>query len=442
MRKLLKKILPFWLQKKIRPTAHGFLALLAALRYFFPARQLVVIGVTGTAGKSTTIQMLAHILNSSGNKCGYITTVGYFDGKQEHLNTHGLSMPSGPVIQRALSEMLDNKCKFAIIEVTSEGLQQNRHLGIGFDATIFTNLSAAHIEAHGSFKQYKRAKGKLFQNTKIIGVNLDDENSDYFLAFKAQGKFGVTFMTDQSLAMQIAMRHMVSNIYMGEALQSDNHQSSFTLKGQQFKVLLPGEFNAYNALLAVATANVFGVSLKDAAVALQAFTEISGRMQEIKNNIGIQIFLDYAPEPIGMQNALETVTHMPPEQGIHRGRVIHVFGATGGHRDVAKRFEFGEISAHYADVIIITNDDVYDSDPETIAKDIFAGIERAKEKKVKDILTILDRKQAIRKALEIAEPRDTVLITGKGSEQFLVLPGNNRIAWDEKKVIEEILTTP
>ncbi len=345
-----------------------------------------------------------------------------------------MSMPSGYVIQSSLAHMLENGCKYAIVEATSEGLAQNRHAGTEFAMALFSNLAPAHIQSHGSFKHYMRAKGKLFKHAKIIGANLDDLNSDYFLSFKAKNKFGVTFMSDDSPAMQVAMRNMVTNVYMGESLQSENLKSTFTLKGVNFEICLPGKFNAYNALLASSAANVLGVNLEQIKIALETFTEISGRMQQVKNSKGFQIFLDYAPEPFAMQNALETISAIPD-----RKEIIHVFGSTGGHRDIAKRFEFGEISARFADTIIITNDDVYDSDPEEIARNIFEGIDRAKDKRAKNIFTVLDRKEAIAKALQIANSGDVILITGKGSEQFLVLPNNQRVEWDEKKIIEDLI---
>ena len=164
--------------KKSRPFYHGLMAELAAFFYGYPSKKVVVIGVTGTSGKSTTIQMLSNILNFAGKKCGYITTVGAFDGNNEKINKEGLSMPPGPQIQKKLSEFLKNGCKYAIVECTSEGLAQNRHLGTKFSLAILTNLYGAHLEAHGSFENYKKAKLKLFKKCGIIVVNLDEPNAE------------------------------------------------------------------------------------------------------------------------------------------------------------------------------------------------------------------------------------------------------------------------
>lgn len=429
--KIIKAILPPAAIKLIRPFGHGFLAYAAALSSGFPSRKLVVIGVTGTAGKSTTVQMLAKILNTTGHKTGYITTVSFFDGDAEFVNRHGMSMPSGSEIQNSLQTMLNNKCRYAIIEATSEGLAQNRHLGTGFNAVLVTNISPAHIEAHGSFESYRNAKLKLLGALKrrtrtIIGLNLDDENVNIFASQASTVKFGIAFEPSKE-------GNPTVHVYKGLELEV-SETSKFRVGNVQFKIPLPGRFNAYNALMASACASEFGVKLEDCAQALMGFKEVAGRMQQISNTKGVKIYLDYAPEPAGMRAALETVHALP-----HK-RLIHVFGSTGGHRDIGKRFEFGDISSQYADIIIITNDDVYDSEPVKIAGDIKTGIERNdKRKKNQQILEILDRREAIKHACEMLEEGDILIFTGKGSEQFLVLPGNQRIEWDEKKVIEGYL---
>jgi UDP-N-acetylmuramyl-tripeptide synthetase len=415
---IIKAILPKSWLKKIRPFGHGFLAYLAAVWYGFPARKMTVIGITGTSGKSTTTQILSKILNQAGKQTGYITTVEFYDGRKTTLNKHGMSMPGRFLLQRELAEMVAVGCTHAIVECTSEGLSQNRHLGIDFDVALITNLTDAHLEAHGGFEKYKLAKAKLFKaldhskkKHKIIGLNLDDKHSSFYGAFKASETFGIS-------------------------LKDSKHNSTeFEFEGNTFKVHLQGEFNVYNALMAVACASKLGVN--DPHIiqkALDQIIEIPGRMQLIENQKGFKVYLDYAPEPAGMSSALKAVAMMP------HAKLIHVFGSTGGHRDSSKRFEFGKISSSYSDVIIITNDDVYDSDPEEIAGDIEKGIATNPNRKENiKVLTILDRKEAIRAAIQLAQTDDILIITGKGSEQFLVLPGNERIEWDEKRIIEELL---
>jgi UDP-N-acetylmuramoyl-L-alanyl-D-glutamate--2,6-diaminopimelate ligase len=441
MRKFIKQFIPERLLDWIRPYYHGVLAWDAGIYFDRPSERLVVVGITGTAGKSTTTHMLAHILNKSGVRAGYITTVDFFDGKKDYLNKHGLSMPNEITLQRELHAMVMNKCRVAIVECTSEGLAQNRHWGINFDMAMITNLSAAHLEAHGGFEQYRAAKAKLFGGLikakrksffprKIIGLNLDDKELKYFDQFKADQNFGISFSADEFPEM--------NRVYRGREIPG-----GLEILGRRLYLKLPGEFNLQNALMALAIANELGVSVGNAVESLANFKTMPGRMEEIDSGRGFKIFVDYGCEPVSIKAALTAVNQIP------HNRIIHVFGSTGGHRDTSKRFIFGRTSAELADVSIITNDDVYDSDPQKIAEDIVAGIKqvtsnpsaslRAGKLQVTSVETILDRKQAIRRALSIAQPNDIVLITGKGSEQFLVLPGNKRIDWDDREVVREEL---
>ncbi len=426
---LIKFLLPTWLINLLRPWYHGGIALLADYYFDEPSKNLTVIGITGTAGKSTTTHLLAKILNTAGKKCGYITTVSFFNGEHEQLNKHGLSMPGGWLLQKQLRAMVKHDCKFAVVECTSEGLAQNRHLGIDFDYALFTNLSEAHIKAHGSWENYKAAKGKLFSALgvsqtgvakKTILVNLDDPSAEFFLGFPAAQKIGVSF-SGKTLAK-------LQKVY-----QATMTKNGFELGGQSFNVRLLGEFNKHNAALAVATAESLGVGLPVAVKALNEFKVIPGRMEEIENAKGFRVIIDYGCEPASFAAALEAANVLPHKQ------LIHVFGSTGGHRDNKKRFLFGQTSAKYANKIIITNDDVYDSDPEKIAKDIEAGIKSEVGSRKSEVRKILDRREAIKYALSIAAVGDLVLITGKGSEQFLVLPGNKRIDWDDREVVRETL---
>lgn len=429
-----RAIIPKFLFKLAQPIYHGFMARLASTYYGAPSQKLFVIGVTGTAGKSTTVMMTAQILNYSGKKTGYITTTGSFDGQETKMDIQGLSMPGGWTLQKQLAEMVAKGCQYAIVECTSEGLAQNRHLGINFQITLFTNLSPAHIDSHGSFEKYRAAKGKLFaalarnQNPTqptLIGVNLDDPNKNYFLNFTATHKFGVSMRTDTPKPEGIT-------VFVAENVQVSDH-ISFIVNKVHFNLRMFGTFNVTNALLAIATSNMLGIALDSSAEALANIGTVPGRMETIMAPNGATIIVDYAPEPAAMEASLKAVSLLP------HTKIIHVFGSTGGHRDVGKRFIFGELSAQTADTIIITNDDVYDSDPREIASNIHEGIDRVQNKKATTIEVVLDRKQGIARALGIAQPQDIILITGKGSEQFLVLPDNVRIPWDDRAIVKELL---
>ena len=428
---IIKTLLPKWLLKFIRPYYHGAMALLAHIYYGRPSSRLVVIGITGTAGKSTTAAMLSAILNSAGKKCGFVTTVNFFDGEKDYINKHGLSMPGGFILQKSLRQMADRGCKYAIVECTSEGLAQNRHLGINFDMALFTNLSRAHLQAHGSFNNYQKAKSKLFAclmgsgkksffSQKMLGVNLDDPLAGFFLSFAADVKFGVTFKN-----LQVAS---VNKIFAGQMLGP----GKFNLNSCEFTLNILGDFNSQNAGLAAAAANILGCNLASCSSALQNFRGVRGRMEQVPNNRGINIIVDYGCEPASFLAAVEAAAQLP------HGRLIHVFGSTGGHRDSSKRFEFGKTSAQFSDYIIVANDDVYNSDPKEIAANIELGIKSFELRKPKYEI-ILDRRAAILRALSVAQKNDLVLVTGKGSEQFLVLPGNRRIQWDDVSVVKEEL---
>jgi UDP-N-acetylmuramyl-tripeptide synthetase len=436
-----KIFIPDFMLKKIRPVWHGFLAFIASARFGFPSQSMVVIGITGTAGKTTTTQMLAAILNAAGKRTGFITTAGYSLGDGSKENSKSLSMPGGFLMQGLLTDIHDAGCKYVIIECTSEGLAQNRHLGINFDAAILTNLYPAHLDAHGSsIENYRKAKGKLFEalelgqrkevfREKILGLNAEGEHAEYFAHFKADRKFAVINGTSD-VAIASGVRLGAKSMYAIENISFNDFSVSFAISDTKFNLPIAGEFNAWNAGLAAATAHMLGIDLKVSADALVNFYGVPGRMQLLMG-LNFSAVIDYAPEPIGMSNALQSVTAMP-----HK-RIIHVFGSTGGHRDIAKRAEFGAISAEYADQIIITNDDVYESDPQKIADDVLGGVNSVTNKKPY-VQIILDRREAIAEAIKSANQGDLILITGKGSENFLVLPGNKRIPWNEAAIVKEL----
>ncbi len=430
MKSLIRSLIPKSLFKTFQPIYHGLIARYASVYFGNPSKKLFVIGVTGTAGKSTTVMMCAQILNFAGKKTGYITTAGSHDGNTASVNKHGMSMPGGWMLQQQLAEMVSNGCVYAIVECTSEGMAQNRHLGINFQAALFTNLSPAHLDSHGSFENYRDAKGLLFATlaknpNSLLGVNLDDPNKNYFLNFKAGKKFGISTRIDtpkpNDITSLIAQRVEVSE------------HIAFSVKDVEFRLKMFGTFNVTNAMLAIGAAQMLGIPLTTSRDALANIGTVPGRMEIIKTPNSATVVVDYAPEPAAMEASLRAVMLLP------HMKIIHVFGSTGGHRDVAKRFIFGEISAKFADTIIITNDDVYDSDPQEIASNIQEGINRQSKKKVSTTEVILEREEAISRALELAGPGDIVLITGKGSEQFLVLPNNERIEWDDRKVVKQLL---
>jgi UDP-N-acetylmuramoyl-L-alanyl-D-glutamate--2,6-diaminopimelate ligase len=305
-----------------------------------------------------------------------------------------MTMPGRFKIQKFLRKAITSDCQYVVLEVTSEGILQYRHKFIAFEAAVFTNLSPEHIEAHGGFENYKKAKGKLFGTAKKIHViNVEDENADYFLSFPAEKKY--TY-----------------------GLEKGNFKNSDI----QFNLKLPGKFNIYNALAATCVALSQGIKLDVCKRVIEKIGEIPGRMEEVISQ-PFKVFVDFAFTP----NALEKVYQVLKPQ---KRKMICVLGSCGGGRDKWKRPELGRLSIKYCDEIIVTNEDPYDENPMEIIEQVVKGTNgRAKK--------ILDRRKAIREALELAQAGDTVIITGKGCEPLMVEARGKKISWDDRQVARE-----
>src|SRR4030042_6922725 len=306
-----------------------------------------------------------------------------------------MTMPGRFKIQSFLRKAVNSSCQYVVLEVSSEGIKQHRHRFIDFDAAVFTNLTPEHIEAHGGFENYKKAKGKLFQATKNIHIiNVEDKNADYFLQFSAKKKY-------------------TYGLHSGEVKNSDI----------QFNLKLPGEFNVYNALAATCVGLSQGVSLDICKRAVEKIDKIPGRM-ELVISAPFKVFVDYAFTP----NALEKVYHNLGRSKAQANKLICVLGACGGGRDKWKRHILGQIAGKYCDKVIITNEDPYDEDPEKIIDQVAEGAGGRAEK-------IPDRREAIKRALSSAGPNDVVILTGKGSEPWIIEKGGRKVPWDEKSVV-------
>lgn len=323
-------------------------------------------------------------------------------------------MPGRWKMHAFLRRAVDAGCTHAVIECPSEGLAQGRHLGVHFDCAVFTNLHPEHIEAHGGFENYQRAKAILFKATKHIHIiNADDEHAEFFASFSARAK-------------------LFYGIHGGELRASDldvhDDHASFSVYGTRFDLRLGGEFNVYNALAALSVAAMYGVDLPSAKPTLESIVEVSGRLQWLQR-APFGAVVDYAHTPDSLEAVYRT---LKPEQG----RLICVLGAAGGGRDKWKRKKFGELADVYCDTIFLTNEDPFDENPERIVEDIAAGISGPSQKKVE---RIMDRKAAIHAALTEAQPGDIVVITGKGSETSMALAGGKKIPWSDAAIVQEFL---
>jgi len=439
---LLKKIIPKKLYKKLQPIYHYLLAKLSALIYFYPSNKMIVVGVTGTTGKSSTCYFIAQILESAGFKVGMSTTTLFKINKTEWLNNKKMTMPGRFFLQKLLKKMLKNKCEIAIIEITSEGIKQFRHLGISYDILVFTNLYPEHIESHGSFEKYRYTKGCLFNYLssckkkklskifhkeikkreieklealkKTIIVNLDDKYAEYFLSFWAEKK--ITYSIN-------------------------NKNSDIKLDDLNLKINLLGEYNKYNILPSIAIARILNISENKIKNIIKNLKPLPGRLEFIENNLNIKILIDYAFEPKAIEKLYEVIKYM------EHNRIIHVLGSCGGGRDKSRRPILGRLAAENADIVIITNEDPYDENPQEIIDQVANGVEEIFNKKITDyglLITdylhkILNRREAIKKALQIAETGDLILITGKGAEQKMCLANGKLIDWDDREVVREEL---
>ncbi len=404
---------------------HFSLAFLGGLFYRFPSRNIKVIGVTGTSGKSTTVFLLSKILEKSGYKVAYISSIKFKLGKEEWENKLKMTMPGRMKIQRFFRKAVNKKCDYAILEVTSEGVKQFRHKFIDFDVCCFLNLKPDHIESHGSFERYKEAKIRLFsalekskKRERTIVVNLDDESSPDFLKFEVEKKIGFTLQGNN------IRQRLVGGLVWPEKINLEKSSSDFVIKGVSFHLNLPGLFNVQNALCAISVALSQGISLPEISKSLREVKKIEGRMEKVINK-PFFVFVDYAHTPYSLEEVYKTLKRSYPSSSL-----ICVLGAAGGGRDKWKRLVMGEIAKNYCDEIIITNEDPYDEKPQEIINQVARGTEgRA--------IRILDRKEAIRKALSLARENDVVIITGKGSEPWMCVAGGKKIPWDDRKIVRE-----
>ncbi len=436
MKKLIKRLIPSWLLS----IYHWKLALLGALVYGWSSRKLKVIGVTGTKGKSTVVVLAGKILEESNKKVGWISSLTINDGKNKVMNPYHMTMPGRFFIQKTLAQIVKNGCQYALVEVTSEGIKQSRHRFINWTGAVFTNLAAEHLEAHGGFANYRKAKEKLFaatsKNLDSFGVyNLDDEDVEYFLKYPVKKKIGYGMSLrgaaavsggDAAIPRDYFAEFILSgaNVLAMTGIKLSANGSEFAINGVQFKTNLLGEFNVYNCVAAAAIGQVCGISLERAAQALGKIQSIPGRLEIINEGQDFTVVVDLAHTPDSFAKVFQLFKSLP------YNKIISVFGSAGGGRDKWKRPELGKIASQYSDQIFITNEDPYDEDPLKIADEILAGCDKNKA----DI--ILDRRQAIAKALSLAQAGDIILILGKGTEQTMVI-GTNKIDWDDRIVVKD-----
>jgi UDP-N-acetylmuramoyl-L-alanyl-D-glutamate--2,6-diaminopimelate ligase len=416
----IEKIVPKKLYKAAQPTYHFLMAWLGAVIYRMPAKELYVIGITGTKGKSSVGEMVNAILEDAGYKTALANTIRLKIGEDSKPNKFKMSMPGRFYLQKFLRGAVKSGCTHAVVEMTSEGSKFFRNKFIPEDAFIFTNLTPEHIESHGSFEKYKEAKLNIARNIKkpeqinknlnksgqTIGViNIDDAEHEEFYEVGYDKKVGysITDAKPLDLSHGIKMRFGKSTIYSN----------------------LEGEFNAYNILAAASLCEAMGISHDNIRRGIENLTEIPGRVQKIKSNKGFEIVIDYAHTA----ESLEALYKAFPNQ-----RKICVLGNTGGGRDKWKRPVMAQVAETHCDEIILTNEDPYDEDP----MKIISEMEEALQNKKASI--ILNRREAIHTAITKAGPKSVVLITGKGTDPYIMEADGKKTPWSDYEVSKEELS--
>ena len=417
----LKRIIPDWLLQSIRPPYHYLLAWCGAGWYRHPSRKLTVIAVTGTKGKSTVVELITTILEGDNKKVASLSTIQFKIGDQVHPNPYKMTTPGRFFIQRFLRRAVEADCTHVVIEMTSEGAKQFRHRFIEFDALVFTNLTPEHIESHGSFENYKNAKlaiaRQLEQSAKqprYIVANTDDEHGADFLNISVEEKIPYGLST-----LKLYTLHKD-----GVGLIFQDAEEEIALR-----VPLVGLFNVYNALAAIMLTKHLGVPFSAIEKSLRDLPTIKGRVEHFPSPETaakkIWAVVDYAHTPDSLQKLYEAFKDVPK---------VCVLGNTGGGRDTWKRPEMGQIAEQHCEHIILTNEDPYDENPRQIVEDMAKGITDQNKLEI-----IMDRRLAIRSALERAPDGSYVIVSGKGTDPYIMGPHNTKEPWSDAAVVKEEL---
>ncbi len=395
---------------------------LVSARYGNPAKHLRVIAVTGTNGKTTTVNYINEILKESGNVTAMFSTAVIEVAGKRRVNDLNATVASTERMQQFFRDAKRAKVDFVVLEVTSHSLQQHKLSTVPIEVAVMTNLTQDHLDYHKTMDHYAAAKGILFaKKPKFIVLNRDDEWFDFFNQFQASSQ-KITYGQRDDAEARISKLKLYKK--GSEATIIIDHQTKLELA-----TALPGEFNVYNMTAAAATAYVLGVKLRDIVEGVANLEGVPGRFERVVEGKGFDVIVDYAHTPDALEKLLTAA------RSITKNRVILVFGATGD-RDKGKRPIMGEIAAKYADRVILTDDESYSEDPQSIRNQVREGIEKAGGKVRMN--EIGDRRDAIAKALSIAMKGDTILITGMGHEQYRIVNGE-RLPWNDGDVVRELI---
>ena len=429
------------------PDVRAAMAAAAAVFFDEPSKELVTIGVTGTEGKTSTVDFIWQLLRLAGKKAGFSSTVSFSLGNEPVANPAHQTTPESVTVQERLARMRDNGCEYAVVEASSHGLSPRtaRLLHVHFDAGVCMNVTQEHLEFHGTFEQYRYDKAHLFRSLdthahqKKSGtvaafgvVNLEDPSAAYFARATKQPVFGFSLQKYTDAAVSAPFLNFAGGLY-ADNVQEGERGLTFTIHAacngvqQVYNAVAPvtGFFNVYNILAAlIVVHNLTGVPFDTLIPLLHRLVPVRGRMCRIEAGQAFEVLIDYAHTPSSFQVIMPSVRDRVKAKG---GRVIAVFGS-GGERDTVKRPEQGRIAGTYCDTIILSDEDPRGEDPVALLEMIAAGC--PDKKRGEELLIIPDRPTAVRTAFSLAQPNDAVLLLGKGHENSII-GKNGAIPYDE-----------
>jgi UDP-N-acetylmuramoyl-L-alanyl-D-glutamate--2,6-diaminopimelate ligase len=418
-----RKVLPKGILHGVEEVYRKGRVQLVSARYGNPAKNLRVIAVTGTNGKTTTVNYINEILKESGLKTAMFSTATIEITGKRQINDLNATVALTQQMQEFFRDAKRAEVDYVVLEITSHALHQHKLATVPIEVAVMTNLTQDHLDYHGTMEKYAEAKGILFaSDPKFIVLNRDDEWFEFFDKFPASGQ-KITYGEHNDAEAKIDYVKLYKK--GSEATIVIDHQTKLHLA-----TALPGKYNVYNMVAAASTAYLLGIKLTDIVEGIANLEGVPGRFERVAEGLGYDVIVDYAHTPDALEKLLEAA------KSVTKNRVILVFGATGD-RDKSKRPIMGEIAARMADRIILTDEESYNEDPQAIRDQVREGIEDAHGNA--KMTEIPDRRDAIEKALSIATKNDTILITGMGHEQYRIVNGE-KLPWNDGDVVRQILT--
>ena len=389
-----------------------------AHKYKFPGKRMRVIGVTGTNGKTSTCFMIWKMLNEAGHKTGLMTTVAWGVDKLEEQIEHMTTVDT-ETLNKRMQRIAESGAEYLVLEITSHALAQNRIYGVPIEIAVMTNVTHEHLDYHKTFKNYRDAKRKLFKVAKYGVINEDDGSWSYFASDVDEYiTYGINGGILKAEKIELA----------AEGVKYEVKEADEKLK---IRTHIPGKFTVYNSLAATAVGLKLGLTKKQIEDGILALVSVEGRMNRVNEGQDFEVIVDYAHTPDAFIKVFESVV---PSK---RARIISLFGGAG-RRDESTRAERGEIGAKNSDIVIITEDDSRDEDRTLIAEEFARGAEKAGKIREKDLFVILDREEAIEKAISLAKKDDIVLVLGKGHEKT-ILRAEGAVPFEDLKVVRKVL---